>query len=35
MTDQITVNGVAQPLVWDQQGGLAALLGSLLRPAAK
>jgi hypothetical protein len=30
MTDQITVNGAAQPLVWDRQGGLARLLGDLL-----
>jgi hypothetical protein len=30
LTDQITVNGKAQPLVWDTSGGLAALLGSLL-----
>jgi hypothetical protein len=30
LTDQITVNGKAQPLVWDTSGGLAALLGGLL-----
>lgn len=35
MTDQITVNGAAQPLVWDQQSGLAALLRSLLARPAK
>jgi hypothetical protein len=32
LTDQITVNGAAQPLVWDEQGGLAALLSKLLAP---
>jgi hypothetical protein len=32
LTDQITVNGVAQPLVWDEQDGLASLLGKLLGP---
>jgi hypothetical protein len=31
LTDQITVNGAAQPLVWDQQAGLATLLAGLLR----
>ena len=30
LTDQITVNGKAQPSVWDTTGGLAALLGGLL-----
>jgi hypothetical protein len=30
LTDQITVNGKAQPSVWDTSGGLAALLGGLL-----
>jgi hypothetical protein len=31
LTDQISVNGVAQPQVWDTSGGLATLLGKLLR----
>jgi hypothetical protein len=31
LTDQITVNGVAQPLLWDTPDDLAKLLGSLLR----
>lgn len=29
LTDQITVNGVDQPLVWDTQGGLAQILSRL------
>jgi hypothetical protein len=30
MTDQITVNGEDQPLVWDTSGGLATLFGKIL-----
>jgi hypothetical protein len=30
LTDQITVNGVPQPLVWDNDGGLGKLIRSLL-----
>jgi hypothetical protein len=30
LTDQITVNGVDQPLVWDTNDGLGALMASLL-----
>lgn len=30
LTDQITVNGVPQPLVWDNDGGLGKMIRSLL-----
>lgn len=30
LTDQITVNGAAQPLLWDNQGGLARMIRELL-----
>jgi hypothetical protein len=36
LTDQITVNGKTQPLLWDQRAGLATLLASVLgRPAGR
>jgi len=35
MTDQIAVDDVDQPLVWDTSGGLAALLGNILGRAPR
>lgn len=32
MTDQITVNGAPQPLIWDTQGGLVTMIRGLLGP---
>jgi hypothetical protein len=32
MTDQITVNGAPQPLIWDTQGGLVKMIRGLLGP---
>jgi len=31
LTDQVTVHGVVQPMLWDTSGGLAKLLATLLR----
>lgn len=33
LVDQLTVNGTAQPSVWDEPGGLGKLLSSLLHPS--
>jgi hypothetical protein len=32
MTDQITVNGAPQTLIWDTQGGLVTMIRGLLGP---